>query len=144
MRASVRSAGFVGGDAILKILQRGKRLRPVQAIRLPMAESIPLTMESPRRIAPSSSIVQSHSECSTEIGRTDDAVRLGIANERGTAVKAHRLIVEQGAIEFRGAMHFQPATRIGDEGKADRVALGKAIDGERLHGLDDLFRHLGS
>ena len=43
---------------------------------------------------------------------------LGVTNQRGIAVKAHRLIVEQGAIKFRGAMHFQPATRIGDQGES--------------------------
>lgn len=65
-----------------------------------------------------------------------DAMLLRIAHDLRGRVKAHRLRVEERRAEDVGMMMLHPTARIGDLGKARRVALGKAIGAEALDLLE--------
>jgi hypothetical protein len=66
-----------------------------------------------------------------------------IFDEHGGRVEAHGLVVEQAAGESREVMHLQIRRCIGDQRKAGRVRLGKAVHGKRRNALHDVVLRLG-
>jgi hypothetical protein len=59
-----------------------------------------------------------------------DAAPPRVVHERGHRVEAHRLRVEQRAVERRRVVRLEPRRGVGDEREAPRVALGEAVVGE--------------
>ena len=62
---------------------------------------------------------------------------LRIFHENGGCVKAHWLVVEDGAGEGGEILHFEIGRCIGDEREAGSVGLGEAIEGEGADVLDN-------
>ena len=56
---------------------------------------------------------------------------LGIFDEGGRVIKAHRLVVEQSGREGRQVVALQIGAGIGDDRKAGRVGFWKSVPGER-------------
>ena len=65
----------------------------------------------------------------------------GIVGDHLGRIKAHRLVVEQGAIELGREVGLQVKGLIGDQGKGSGVGLAKAKTGETRQLLPNLLRH---
>ena len=70
-----------------------------------------------------------------------DAVLAGVAEESGDRVEAHGLVVDEAGEKLGGMVDLEPAGGVGDEGKGDGVALGKAVEGEGADCFDDFILH---
>jgi hypothetical protein len=62
---------------------------------------------------------------------------LRVVHQGGGAVEAHRLRVEQRAQKGGGMVALEPRGGVGDERKARRVALGKAVLAKAADLLED-------
>lgn len=67
------------------------------------------------------------------------AVPLGIADELGGGVEAHRLRVEHRADECRRVVAFQPGRHVDQQRERRRVTLGKAVFAEAADLLENLL-----
>ena len=65
-----------------------------------------------------------------------DAMLLGVANDLGRGVKAHRLAVEEGAGEDVGVVALQPARDVDEKRERGGVAFGEAVFAKALDLLE--------
>src|SRR5690606_21731209 len=72
-----------------------------------------------------------------------NAVVPGVDDQPGWRIEPHRLTVQNGGAENGWVMAFQPATCIGQQGKAGRVALREAVFPETFNLTEHLFRETG-
>src|ERR1700751_727688 len=75
-----------------------------------------------------------------DVDRMDvKAMALGVFDDGGWMIEAHRPIVEQGSGEGGEVSDFEKCAGVGDEGEAGGMGFGESVERERADELGDLI-----